>query len=99
MKGRTVLVTLLLAGLFCVAVCGVAGCGGVWMNAEYSQLLDRTAALADASATRAQTGLVSPADMATVLRLEADVWQKFRDARDGKKPAPATTQPVSQPVP
>jgi hypothetical protein len=89
MKARIALVTLMLCLL-----CGVAGCGGVWMNAEYSQLLDRTAALADASATRAQTGLVSPADMATVLRLEADVWQKFRDARDGRKPAPATTQPV-----
>jgi hypothetical protein len=64
------------------------------MNAEYSQLLDRTAALADASATRAQMGLTTPADMATVLRLEADVWQKFRDARDGKKPSAPTTQPV-----
>jgi hypothetical protein len=94
MKARTVLVTLVLAGLSCVAVCGVAGCNGVWMNAEYSQLLDRTAALADASATRAATGLTSPADMAVVLRLESDVWQKFRDARDGKKPSVPTTQPV-----
>lgn len=94
MKVRTVLVTLMFAGLSCVAVCGVAGCGGVWMNAEYSQLLDRTAALADASATRAQTGLMTGDDMATVLRLEANVWQKFRDARDGKKSAAPTTQPV-----
>jgi hypothetical protein len=96
MKVRTVLVTLALAGLSCAAVCGVAGCGGVRMNAEYSQLLDRTAALADASATRAEIGLTKPADMATVLRMESDVWQKFRDARDGKKPAAA---PATQPVP
>jgi len=99
MKGRTVLVTLLVAGLSCAAVCGVAGCGGVWMNADYSQLLDRTAALADASATRAQTGLATSADMATVLRLEANVWQKFRDARDGKASSAATTQPAAQAVP
>jgi len=41
----------------------LAGCSGVIMNAEYSQLLDKTAALS------AET---------------ADVWQKFKDARDGK---------------
>ena len=50
--------------------------------------------LARLDATRAQTGLMTGDDMATVLRLEANVWQKFRDARDGKKPAAPTTQPV-----
>jgi uncharacterized lipoprotein YmbA len=66
----------------------LGGCGGVWMNAEYSGLLDETAALSAETARRAEAGLLDANDMAAALRTQADVWQKFRDARDGRAPEP-----------
>ena len=76
---RTIWIAVLLAVL-------LAGCGGVWMNAEYSQLLDETAALSDQTARRAEAGRLDPNQMTQALRLQAEVWRKFRDARDGKAP-------------
>ena len=72
------LVCLLLLGLL------VSGCSGVLLNAEYSQLLDETAALSVETAARAQDGRLDANQMAEALRLQADVWQKFRAARDGR---------------
>ena len=63
----------------------LAGCSGVVMNAEYSQLLDRTAALSAETATRAERGQLDANGMKEALRAQADVWQMFVDARDGKE--------------
>ena len=63
----------------------LGGCSGVIMNAEYSQLLDKTAALSEQTAARAEDGALTPAEMTQALVLQAQTWQKFRDARDGAK--------------
>ncbi len=62
----------------------VAGCGGVIMNAEYSQLLDKTCALSAETAARATMGELSEAEKTAALNKQAETWQKFKDARDGK---------------
>jgi len=79
MKRFAVLLVLLV-------VC--AGCSGVWMNAEYSQLLDKTVALSKETAARAEAGSLTEADMKASLTVQAAVWQRFKDARDGKAGAP-----------
>ena len=66
------------------ALATAAGCNGVTMNAEYSQLLDQTEAMSDEAAKRAQAGTLSESDKTAILRLQADTWVKFQDARDGK---------------
>ena len=73
---------LLLLGLLC-GVLLVGGCGGVWMNAEYSMLLDQTAALSEATATRAATGLMPESAMIDALDAQTQAWKNFQDARDG----------------
>jgi len=74
---RTILLVLLCA------VC-LTGCGGVWMNADYSQLLDDTAALSEETARRALAGHLDPNEMAAALAAQSDVWNKFRAAREGQ---------------
>ena len=72
---------------FCVLVVLVvllSGCSGVIMNAEYSLLLDRTTALSAETANRAAAGELSGGEMIQSLKAQAEVWQKFKDARDGK---------------
>lgn len=71
-----VVVAVLLAAL-------LGGCGGVILNAEYSQLLDETAALSAETAARAGRGNLDANEMVESLRLQAGIWQRFRDARDG----------------
>ena len=73
-----------IAVLLLVLIPLVAGCNGVILNAEYSQLLDETAALSNETAIRAGFGRLDANQMAEALRLQADVWQKFRAARDGR---------------
>jgi len=60
-----------------------SGCSGVWMNATYSALLDRTAALSSETATQAEAGKMAPDEMKAALRSQANVWLQFRNARDG----------------
>jgi len=69
-----------------VLLCAVfmTGCGGVWMNATYSRLLDETAALADETARRADAGQLDPNEMADALTIQAGVWSKFVAAREGE---------------
>ena len=71
-----------------VVLCAVvvSGCNGVILNAKYSQLLDETAALSQETARRAERGALDPNQMAQALRHQANVWQKFRDGRDGQAP-------------
>jgi len=64
----------------------LSGCSGVIMNAQYSQLLDRTAALSAETAKRAQADQLTPDQMKAALVDQAAVWQLFREARDGVKP-------------
>jgi len=70
--------------LIIVAALLVGGCSGVIMNAEYSQLLDETAALSAETADRAEQGTLAPEEMAQALRLQARTWQLLVEARDGK---------------
>lgn len=62
----------------------LAGCSAVTMNAEYSQLLDKTAALSAETAARAEQGKLTEAEKTQALSAQAKTWQLFRDARDGK---------------
>jgi len=89
--------TLTLAVLVSIVLLTVlvsqSGCSGVILSAEYSKLLDETTALSAATATAANDGVLDPAGMKAALRMQAGVWQKFRDGRDGNKP---TTKPAGR---
>ena len=63
----------------------LAGCSGVLLNAEYSQLLDETAAVSAETARRADAGTLDPNEMVTALKAQAGVWARFQDARDGRE--------------
>jgi len=91
--------TILLAALLVAA----SGCG-VWMNATYSEILDRTVALSAETASRAEHGNLSPDDARQALVLQAKTWKLFQDARDGKStamdpPSPASAAAPSVPAP
>lgn len=62
----------------------IGGCSGVMMNAEYSAQLDKTAAWSADASARAKTGQYTTTQMAEALDINAQAWQAFRDARDGK---------------
>lgn len=74
----------LWAVLMVVLLVGVAGCG-VILSPTYSQLLDKTAALAGDNAARYDANQLTPAQVGTCLHAEANAWQSFRNARDGKR--------------
>jgi hypothetical protein len=78
------------------AVC-LTGCGGVWMNAEYSALLTSTASLSAETAYRANAGQLTPDEMKQALTGQSVVWARFVDARNCafNKPAPTTPQPAA----
>ena len=84
MKRISMFLTLALVGLM------LTGCGGVWMNAEYSGLLTSTAQLSAETAYRANTGQLTPDEMKQALTSQSIVWAKFVDAKNGV----ATTQPA-----
>lgn len=67
-----------------LAVLLLAGGCGVMMNAEYSQILDRTVVLSAETAKRADAGTITPEEMKAALTLQAMTWKHFQDARDGK---------------
>ena len=69
----TILVMLVLA---------MPACSGVWLNAEYSALLSSTASLSAETASRAQTGQLSPDEMKSALVDQSNTWAKFVAARD-----------------
>jgi hypothetical protein len=80
---------IVLAAIILLAAMYSLGCSGVQLNQQYSDLLDKTAALSDALATKAERGQLTPAEQAAILRYQATTWKKFQNARDGV----ATTQP------
>lgn len=61
-----------------------SGCG-VIMNAQYSELLDKTVALSAETAERAKADELSEAQMVEALELQAGVWKRFQDAREGRE--------------
>ena len=81
-RSNRLTVLCLLAVLVILPV--VAGCSGVWMNAEYSALLDKTTALSTETALRAKDGVLTKEQMTVALLKQADTWQKFKAAKDGK---------------
>lgn len=76
----------LLIVLLLLAAVLPAGCTGVMLSAEYSRLLDQTAALSAETAKRAEAGTLTQPQMVSALRYQADCWATFRDARDGRAP-------------
>ena len=80
---------LLLVGVIGVLCMGMGGCSKVQVNAEYSQILDETAALSSTVADRAEANLLDPNCMTQALRWNARCWRLFQDARDGKAPPAA----------
>ena len=81
--------TGLCLGVATVILLAVAGCNAVRMSRAYSELLDRTAALSEETATRAEADLLSYDELKAALRPQANVWRSFQDARDGKAVPPA----------
>ena len=81
-KPNRLLVLCLLMALLILPF--IAGCSGVWMNAEYSTLLDKTTALSTETALRAKDGVLTTEQMTVALLKQAETWQKFKAAKDGK---------------
>jgi len=73
-----------LAAMGLLAVLLIAGCRGVVMNPQYSDLLDRTAGLSNETARRAAQGELTSEQMTAALTAQADTWRKFQAARDGR---------------
>jgi len=84
-KGRVDGRALLVLVLLLVGAVLIAGCSGVTMNAQYSTLLDKQAAWADDYAERAERGELESEQMAAGLRVNAEAWEQFRAARDGRE--------------
>lgn len=99
---RRATAAVIASAVLLTVICIVCGCSGVTMNAQYSQLLDRTAALSAETAARAEQGKLTEAQKTAALSAQAMTWQMFRDARDGKATTPVatacTTQGCSDPV-
>lgn len=69
--------------LLCLVLVMFSGCG-VYVNAEYSQLIDRNVATGDEMAARARDGALDPNEMTRGLEWNAAAWHKFQDAKNGK---------------
>jgi len=76
---------ILWAVLIVCLLAAACGCSGVMMNAEYSTLLDQTTAWSSTAAAQADANTLDANDLKTVIRTEAKLWAKFRNARDGVK--------------
>lgn len=76
---------LLTASLVIIFMFIVGGCNGVWTNAEYATLIDQSAAMSKEASTRAVAGTMTCDEMKVALTLQAETWQKFKNAKDGVK--------------
>ena len=81
--GVNMLLVLCIAGIVGLALLGVCGCGGVNMSPEYSALLDRTGVWARVVADKAASGEMSEPQKTEALEVNADLWERFKNARDG----------------
>jgi len=84
MKLKTLIVALILLANCCWFV----GCNGVILNPTYSQLLDQTATLA--ATTDARWDTLTPAQQKQAFHGDANLWAKFKAAKDGVATVPAT---------
>ncbi|MBE3117546.1 MAG: hypothetical protein IMZ50_02160 [Candidatus Atribacteria bacterium] len=80
----------MLVVLMCFALVAVVCSCGVMMNAQYTQILDKTVVLSADMAKRADAGTITPEEMEDALILQAKTWKLFQDARDGTAPATET---------
>lgn len=69
--------------LLLLLVVMLSGCNGMWMNSNYSKLLDRTNQLAKQSAIRASGHTLTLPQAETIIIGNANLWQRFVDAKDG----------------
>lgn len=76
--------------IVCVLVSLMVGCSGVVMTPTYSNLLDQTATWSKTVSDQAANGQKTVEQMKQDLDTNAQLWQAFKDARDGKE---TTTQP------
>ena len=74
---RTLLVVVLVSAIF------VAGCGGVWVNSEYRELLDKTTEWSAVAAKRGEVGDLSLEDAVKLLGQNATLWRDFQNASLG----------------
>jgi outer membrane PBP1 activator LpoA protein len=77
---KRILCVVMLAVLF-------SGCSGVLLNAEYSGLLDKTASWSASMSVLAEADNLTDEQKNEALKGNAMLWQRFRDARDGKEGA------------
>jgi hypothetical protein len=82
-----------LIGAFVVTGCEVR------LSPAYSSLLDRTAELSRRTAEQARAGELTREQMLDALDLQARIWQRFRDARDGVADPVPLRQPTAGPRP
>jgi hypothetical protein len=73
--------------LLLIVLLAGAGChrGDVQMRGEYPQLLADTAAWSAEVADRAEADKLTKAEMATILGVQAQLWQQFLAASQGRR--------------
>ena len=81
-RDRVLVLVLILTAMLVVIL---AGCNGVWTNAEFSKLLDEAAVLSKVDAEKAVAGEMTPEQMVRSLSMQADIWRLFKNAKDGVK--------------
>ena len=62
----------------------VGGCSGLWANATYSTLIDRTAAASEVTAKKAMVGELTEQQKTDALIAQAMTWRQIKNAKDGK---------------
>ncbi len=66
-----------------IGVLASAGCNKVNMDQAYGSLLDRTAAWSADVAAKAANGEMTPDQMSEALQINAELWQRFENAKNG----------------
>ncbi len=73
----------LLLVMCLIGVMAVCGCNAVNVSPEYSALLNSTAAWSQAMADKAAAGEMDEAQKTEALQVNADLWRRFEDAKNG----------------
>ena len=82
-SGRTFKLLLLVLCAACV-MAAAGGCSEVQVSPVYSALLGQTVGWSRSMATRAAAGELNAGEMVEALDINADLWERFDDARDGQ---------------
>ena len=83
-SGRTFKLLLVICAACVMAAAG--GCSEVQVSPVYSALLDSTAGWSRSMATRAAAGELNAGEMVEALDINADLWERFEDAKNGVAP-------------